>query len=544
VSNSFFTVTLDEAKGGTVTEFRSAATGRDYGAEGFGVNYGTFGESDPAKPCSNTVTFIKESKTRQQSRPGKVTLVAKGPLVATATVEWEDRNISVTQTYEFSAYQSHFLLRQAARPAPTLQAQEIVALDARFKPNALCKTYPNFVGIAPKPNEASPHYGWRYGNWIPDYLTIMEQTGFQESISLIPVRCVGLDQVRQGFWPPERPKPGPKTFAEIEFIAHVVNPIELDVYVLLHPGYQVVAKQFREFVMENPLLVLPATSPKWRPSKIGQLPAPKADWFDVFWHYRVPVGDSSPSGLPLLQAKVNLQELVPGKAIDENSLRLVRHDDVSKTWQLLPFSFDKTDGVLSWRLPPAPLAKSVAHTFLYFDSESNGAKPPVAQKHMGQLAIKKGSRPRTPDEWAFENAQLLERGGPEGQYAVRLLCPAKAYYSLASNHAILALPRTRYRVSFLARAIKAPVTLHTNFYQGKDYDFAHGSASVPATEEWKRYETVIETRDFPESVHPVFRLWVTEKDKEVLLSGISVEPLDALGPSPVEVELGKVESLH
>jgi hypothetical protein len=51
---------------------------------------------------------------------------------------------------------------------------------------------------------------------------------------------------------------------------------------------------------------------------------------------------------------------------------------------------------------------------------------------------------------------------------------------------------------------------------------------------------MVEAGDFPPNIRPLFRLWITDKDKEVLVSGISVEP--ALPQGGVKVEMGKVES--
>ena len=83
--------------------------------------------------------------------------------------------------------------------------------------------------------------------------------------------------------------------------------------------------------------------------------------------------------------------------------------------------------------------------------------------------------------------------------------------------------------------------MHANLYDGVNYDFLPAGVSVPPGGEWRRYETTIEAGDFPQGIQPVFRLWVTEKDKEVLVSGVSVEP--ALPQGGVRAELGEVEAL-
>ncbi len=537
VGNSFFTITLDEAKGGTVTEFRSAATGRDYAAESLGVTYGTFGKYDPTTPFSNTVKFISESRTRQSSSPAKITLLSSGPVLAVAAVEWRDRNLSVTQTYELGAYQRHFLLRQVVKPIPALKVQEIVALDARLVPHALSKIYPNFVGLPPS-KEESPHYGWRYGNWIPDYLTFMETTGFEESISLVPLRWEGLDQVRQGFWPAQRPKPGPRALAEVEFISHKTAPISLDVCVVLHSGHQIVAKQFKED-MNNPLLVLPAFSPRWREGSIRRLVPPRADWFDVFWHYRIPLTVSATGDAPAFATlKLDLQALSPGLEVDPNSLRLVSRQDASGAWAFVPFAFDSKRAELRWRTASV-VGKPAHRIFLYFDSVRNGPKPPAQWAPVGRTAISADDPIRSPEEWSLQLASLGAREGPDGRDAVKMLCPPDQAFSLISNSALDVLPRTKYKVAFWACAAKEPVALHTNLYHGADYDFIHGKIQVSGGD-WKPYEVTVEARDFPRGIRPVFRLWTTEKNKEVLVSRLSVEPI--LPAGEVKVEMGKLES--
>jgi hypothetical protein len=178
--------------------------------------------------------------------------------------------------------------------------------------------------------------------------------------------------------------------------------------------------------------------------------------------------------------------------------------------------------------------------FLYFDTVRNGPKPSGSQFHVGRLAIKPQARLRVPEEWAVDRATICDHEGPDGKDAVRLLCPADGVPSLLSNHALHALPKTVYNLTFWARSANGPVTLHANLYSGADYDFLHGSVSVPPGPEWRRYEMRLETRDFPENVHPALRLWVTQKEREVLVSGISLESV--LPPCGVKIEVGKVES--
>jgi len=157
-------------------------------------------------------------------------------------VSWADERVRVEQTYEFPAYRSFFLIRQRVRPVCLDGQPELVALDAQFQPHRLTKCYPNFVGI-PSGDE-QPHFGWRQGSWVPDYATLMTPPRFEESLSLVITRKEGLTGIRQGFWPAERPQPGKCEIAQIELVGDKTAGCDAAIYVLLHPGHQIAAKQF------------------------------------------------------------------------------------------------------------------------------------------------------------------------------------------------------------------------------------------------------------------------------------------------------------
>ena len=242
VENSHLKITLSEAAGGTVTSLCSVRTGRDYGRRSFGVNYGAFSLHDPGQPRTDSVQYIKEKKTRQESSPGQIELLSGGPVAVIARVTWADERIRVEQTYEFRAYQPYFVVRQKVQPIRLEGQQELVAFNAQFQPQRLTKSFPNFVG-APNDGE-QPHFCWRQGAWVPDYATLMAPDGFEESLSLIISGSEGLSGIRQGFWPKLRPNPGKCEIAQIELLAHPAAGCDAEIYVLLHPGHQIVAKQF------------------------------------------------------------------------------------------------------------------------------------------------------------------------------------------------------------------------------------------------------------------------------------------------------------
>jgi hypothetical protein len=242
VENSHYSVTLREASGGTVGGLVSRKTGRDYGHDSFGVNYGTFSRHDPAEPQTDTTRFIRESKTRQADSPATIEIVSQGPAALVALVRWRDEKVEVDQRYDFPAKKPYFVIRQTVRPIDLGDVQELVALDARFKPHRLNKSWPDFVGM---PNGLEqPHFGWRQGDWIPPYASLIAHPEFDESISLVITQNQGLHRIRQGFWPENRPQPGKCDRAEIELLADLITGCQAEVYVLLHAGHQIVAERF------------------------------------------------------------------------------------------------------------------------------------------------------------------------------------------------------------------------------------------------------------------------------------------------------------
>ncbi len=242
VENTHLSVVLSEAAGGTITRLESRATGRDYARNSFGVNYGAFSRHDPTQPRTSTVEYIHESKIAQDGSPARIELLADGPAAVVARVRWADGRVRVEQVYRLPAYRPHFEIRQKVRPIDLKDRQELVGLDARFQRHRLTKSYPNFVGVVN--DKEQPHFGWRRGGWMPDYATLMTPHDFDESLSLAITRRSGLVGIRQGFWPAERPNPGACEIARVELLADRESGCDVEAYVLVHPGHQIVAKRF------------------------------------------------------------------------------------------------------------------------------------------------------------------------------------------------------------------------------------------------------------------------------------------------------------
>lgn len=261
VSNAFFEVTLSQARGGCVTRLISKRTQTDYADSSFDANAGRFSRYDPNSPATNTEQYICEDKTALSTRRCVWKRVDGGPLVATVQTEITEGDLRCLTTYEFRAGEPWFRLIRHLRFVGKDRPQEIVAVDARFRRGNLSKSFPTFVGEISASNQ--PHFGWRYGNWVPDYLTLMAPPKFDESLSLLVLRKEGLDQVRQGFWPAERPKSGPCAQARIELISRGAAECEVELIVYLHQGHQVIAAALLDEFRDPPLAIL-TPDPLWR----------------------------------------------------------------------------------------------------------------------------------------------------------------------------------------------------------------------------------------------------------------------------------------
>ncbi|MBN1341735.1 MAG: hypothetical protein JXQ73_03595 [Phycisphaerae bacterium] len=261
IANSHYRITLDQAAGGTVTSLVSSATKKDYALRAFDADYGQCSQYDPNHPVTNTVDYINEKKTSLSQQKCTWTRLDVGPVRALVELEVSDGSATCRTTYEFFAHAPWFRLNRRLDFTGQTHPQEIVAVDARFQRHALTKSYPNFVGM---PNDKSqPHFGWRYGNWVPDYVTLMTPPDFDESLSILLRQKDGIDQIRQGFWPRNRPKPGPCHQARVELIMTRSTFCDVSLVVYLHKQHQVAAARMNEELNDPPLVTL-TREPLWR----------------------------------------------------------------------------------------------------------------------------------------------------------------------------------------------------------------------------------------------------------------------------------------
>ena len=524
VENSHLRLTLSEAAGGTLTRMESACTGRDYGRRSFGINYGTFSQHDPKKPRTTTVDHIHETKVRQEDAPGRIAIVSQGPAAVVARVTWADENVQVEQTYEFRAYQPFFVLSQKVTPVALQDKQELVAVNAQFRPNRLTKTYPSFVGV--RKADEQPHFGWRQGAWVPEYATLMQRDGFDESVSLIITRKKGLTGIRQGFWPKERPKSGPCDIAQVELLADRAAGCDAQVYVLVHKGHQVVAKRFLADRRARPRVEV-VTDVRWA-GRTTPADPPSEGWYSPFWRYRLPLQLSeaaAASAGAAMHAGVDLAGLA-GKPIDPGSVRVIcRMDDGTVTELAAGYSAESKR--LAWRMLASPLVPG-CRIHVYFDSADRG---PKARSWLAVLVCMAAISDETFDGsragWLCSSASFEAGQGHAGSVGVALKTTAQHGLSLLSHHLITADPDSTYAVRLSAKTSTPGVALRTNFYADAKFDFPQVAIPLKADGQWHRYETQIATKASPPHVQPYFRLWLVGKPATVLVDDISVTPLGA-----------------
>jgi len=142
------------------------------------------------------------------------------------------------------------------------EADELVALEARFAARWWTKSFPNFVGVGDNPPEvygAKVHFGWRMGDWVPPVLTLFDPGDLRESLSLLLMENEGCNRVRQGFWGETRGKPADaRRYATVELVAQPVMPVRLRYWLWLHEGYHVHARQMRQrLIQPTPIALLP-----------------------------------------------------------------------------------------------------------------------------------------------------------------------------------------------------------------------------------------------------------------------------------------------
>ncbi len=297
VDNGALELEWREDAGGTLTKFRSKATGRDYAAQSCGAGIGVFGHFNLQNPAITTDRFIIDDFVWQRNCKAKVRVVEQNPVWVTVEVNgtWDKghgagkqrQEVKATQQYRVFAGLPLIELSVAVepRPAPRIpRPEELVVLEARFNTRWWTKSFPNFVGLGDKPPEVYGqhivHFGWRMGNWVPPILCLFNPNDLGETLSLLIVENAssnlsarleprpserindGANWVRQGFWGEQRGKPATgRKYATIELIAKPPKPVRLRLWLWLHEGHHQQAKQQRwKLLSPSNFCIIPSES--------------------------------------------------------------------------------------------------------------------------------------------------------------------------------------------------------------------------------------------------------------------------------------------
>lgn len=513
VENSYFALTFDEDKGGALISFLSKITNRDYGGNISGASYGEFGKFDPLNPAIASDRFIKDDIRRQAEGKGKIQVLASSPLFISFLITYEDQSVRARQYIDVYAFRDSFHVRAEVEPQKAYP--EVSPFALRLTAHSLAKIYPNFIGI--ETSEPSPHFGWREGSYVPPYITLMESNRFSESISLILKDKKNITDIRYGFFPPQRGKPGPRTYAWVEFLSKEPNPSYVDLLIKLHPGYQVVAEESFKDLADPPFLVFGEVQPEKIVPATTQLPP----WYDTYRKNRikltvVPKDD-------LLNEVVSLP-LVLEEDVLENSFKIIEYSEDGKILGERPCIYDKASGELRFLLNGRS-EKGVPRNFLLYFARGEKEIPKhyvflLPADHLLNTSLEEKGK-----WWSFSNASLYTEEAYRGNSCALLSLPTGQGNSLITNDSLRVTPNAKYRVSFYAKVLEGEGLLRTNFYFGQGYDFEQMVIPLINDGHWYKYEVEVPTGDFPPDIHPYFRLWAIGSPQVVLVDDVEVVPL-------------------
>ncbi len=530
IENSYFSLVFDEDRGGSLISFLSKITNKDYGGGVSGASYGEFGRFDPLNPAISADKFIKDQIKYQSEGKGKIQVLASSPLYISLLISYEDDSIKARQYVDVYAFRDSFRIRSEVEPKKPYP--EISPFALKLTTHSLSKIYPNFVGI--ETQDPSPHFGWREGPYVPPYITFMEPNRFPESISFILRDKKNLTHIRYGFFPPLRGKPGPRTYAWVEFLSKEPKPSYVDLLIKLHPGYHIVAEESYNDFQTPPYFVV---SGKIHPERVEQSTVYSPPWLDTYRVNRIK--------FTILPREDLHDEVV--------SIRLPLEDDIvedsfkameyGEDWELLGERlciYDKGSGELRFLLSGRS-EKGIPRQFLIYFAKG---KEKPSQSPAFLLPAERLLNPSFEAEgegWAFNNASLYSEEAHSGKYCALLSLSTGQGYSLLTNDSLKVIPHSRYRVSFYAKVLEGRGLLRTNFYQDQRYDFEQVVVPLINDGKWHKYEVEVPTGDFPPNVHPYFRLWAIGSPQVVLVDDVEVVPLERR--EKVDIIIGEKEEL-
>jgi hypothetical protein len=255
VDNGVMELEWREDAGGTLTRLRSKRTGRDYAAQSCGTGIGTFGRIDPKRPAQDTAQFVIDDILWQRNSKASVRVAERNPVWTTVEVTAGGGSLPLRVAQRYRVFAKLPLVEVDVHVQPlSAEADELVALEARFAARWWTKSFPNLVGVGDNPTEvygAKVHFGWRMGDWVPPVFTLFHPGDLSESLSLLIAENEGCNRVRQGFWGEVRGKPADtRRYATVELVAQPVMPVRLRLWLYLHEGYHVHARQMRQRLIQ------------------------------------------------------------------------------------------------------------------------------------------------------------------------------------------------------------------------------------------------------------------------------------------------------
>ncbi|NOY79781.1 MAG: hypothetical protein GXP31_02125 [Kiritimatiellaeota bacterium] len=510
VENAWFRVDLDEAAGGTVTRLVSKRTGRNYARNhSFDFNFGRFTKPGHPRPKVSTAQLIDEKKTRLSDGPHPLKLTRHGPLWVVVESLAILGATTCSTRYEFVAYQPMFRIirrvRRSGGPAP----EEVVVLDSDLEPNLLRKSSPGFAGIsAPAPK---CHYGWRYSDWVPPDITLLPaRPGTDtEAITFHIVESQGIDRVRQGFWPANRPKVGPRATARIEYISRKTNSALLNVRVRLHTGWQLQGRRW--FDTANRLRLKTINLPK----DVRQAASSPVDWWCTAWPRRQCVSVQKDQ---VHDGSVSLR--IGGRESPApESVRLIEHRDGALLE--LPYGLVADGRTVVWRAPPEGPWPRRYHVY-WAPADFPAPLPTSDWTRTAIVSFPFEESFAESGGWRFSGVVRREQAGRNGTPALFFDTP-KGGPRIAICDKVLPEVDTAYRVRFTAKAEGDTPSLATNLYAGPGFDGPQTHTALKSDGAWHEYGIRLPPARFPPEHVPRFRFWVMPGDFRVWLDRVRIE---------------------
>jgi hypothetical protein len=534
LANSRLSAVVSAPRGGTLASLRSQATGREYAADSLGIAYGTWSRPvDVKSPARQPQGLIAEQRVRQCDSPAQVEILATGPVRAAARVTWDDGRVRCRETYELRAFQPYIRVTSDVTPAAGFAAQELVLLDGRFNSNGLKKISPGFSGMLGEFDDPHPHFGWREAGYVPRVATMMELPPFAESLSLILTETGGADWWRQGFWPENRPEPGPCKYAWCELVSRSGRGGKIEAYLLLHGGNQAVAQKFQREIGNPPLAAVVEISRDANGTTEPHTATYPANWWSPYWPVRVPAHVVAPADASL-PAAVTTTISLPGDLasrggqgeVDAMFVRVVEVDDRGRPVAALPAmaALSESGLAVSWQVLPISPWRGDRDYFVYLDVGGGPHAPETGRLPGVSAAAVDPSLEQKGRYWALEGtARWSNDDARSGRVSARLESDGQQGLGLLAAPGFPAASNSSYRVSFWAKAVAGEGLLRVNFFIDGAHDYGQQEVHVPADGQWHQFDVVAPTGSMPAGALPALRIWAIARKQVTLVDDVAVE---------------------